>query len=567
VRKAVTLLLVVTLVLSLAVPARAASRLPVAGARGMVVAPERLAAEAGLAVLKRGGNAIDASVATAFVLAVTYPRAGNLGGGGFLLYRDPGASYHALDFREAAPAALTPGHFRDASGRADTRRSQEGGLAIGVPGSVAGLAEAHARWGTRPWAELIVPAIELAEVGFVVTPVSAGVFAEENARLAADPAARAIFTKGGDSLREGDRVLQGDLARTLRAIAASGPKGFYEGPVGEAIAGAVTALGGVMTIADLASYRPKSREPLAGSYRGHRVITFPPPSSGGVVLLQTLGMLERFDMAASGAASSLTLHRIAEAERRAYADRTRHLGDPGFVDVPLRQLLDRGYLAKRSASIRDDRATPSSKILPGAPERPEGEQTLHFSVADARGGAVALTTTLNSWFGAAIVAGETGVLLNNEMDDFALAAGLPNQFGLMGEEANAVAGGKRPLSSMCPTIVEPPSPGPRPLLVLGSKGGATIITTVLLTILHVIDDKMTIQEAVDAPRAHHQWQPDAIQIEPHALPEDVAAALRARGHTIKVRAPMGNVAVIGVDARGRWTGAADPREESVAVGW
>jgi len=277
-------------------------------------------------------------------------------------------------------------------------------------------------------------------------------------------------------------------------------------------------------------------------------------------------MLERFDMAASGAGSSLTLHRIAEAERRAYADRSRYLGDPAFVDVPVKRLLEPAYVAKRSAGIRDDRATPSSKVLPGLPSR-EGTETLHFSVADARGGAVALTTTLNSWFGSAIVAAGTGVLLNNEIDDFALGAGVANQFGLLGEEANAVAGGKRPLSSMCPTIVEQVTPGGRPFLVLGSKGGATIITSVLETILHVVDDKMTIQEAVDAPRTHHQWQPDAIQLEPGGLPEDVAAGLRARGHTLKGRALMGNVAAIGIDAKGRWTGAADPREESVAVGY
>jgi gamma-glutamyltranspeptidase/glutathione hydrolase len=566
-RPLVSLAIVVALLAARGDPAIAASPRPVVAARGMVVAPEKLAAEVGLRVLTRGGNAVDAAVATAFALAVTYPRAGNLGGGGFLLYRAPGAQYRALDFRETAPGALTGALFRDAHGIVDPRKAQEGGLAIAVPGSVAGLAEAHARWGSRPWAELVLPAIELAETGFAISAFSADNFAAEHARLAVDPGAKALFTHGGEPLREGDRLVQPDLAKTLRAIASGGAKAFYEGPIADAIVKTVAADGGVLSRDDLASYRPVLREPLIGSYRGHRVVTFPLPSSGGIVLLQALAMLEHFDMASSGYGSSLTLHRIAEAERRAFADRSRYLGDPAFVDVPVRQLLDPAYLAKRAAGIRDDRATPSSKVLPGLPGKEEGRETLHLSIADSRGGAVALTTTLNSWFGAAIVPPGTGVLLNNEIDDFALAAGVPNLYGLVGGSSNAVAGGKRPLSSMCPTIVEQVAPGARPFLVLGSKGGATIITTVLETILHLVDDGLTIQEAVDAPRIHHQWQPDTLQIEPQALPEDVAARLRACGHTIQVREPIGNVAAIGLDAEGRWTGAADPREESVAVGY
>jgi gamma-glutamyltranspeptidase / glutathione hydrolase len=545
----------------------AASRRPEVGARGMVVGPDRAATEVGLEVLRGGGNAVDAAVATAFALAVTYPRAGNLGGGGFLLYRAPGARYAALDFRETAPAALTPKMFVGADGRIDPMRSQEGGLAVAVPGSVAGLADAHARWGSRPWAELLAPAIRLAEEGFAVSAVSAAYFLEENARLAADPGARALFTRDGRPLVAGDRVVQKDLARTLRAIAARGPKAFYEGPVAQSIVTAVAGRGGVMTLADLSAYRPVTREPLIGAYRGHRVVTFPLPSSGGIVLLQILAMLERFDMSASGAGSSLTLHRIAEAERRAFADRSRFLGDPAFVTVPVQALLDRAYLASRSATIRDDRATPSTEVLPGAPAGSRGTQTLHLSTADARGGAVALTTTLNSWFGAAIVASGTGVILNNEIDDFSLASGVANQYGLVGESANAVAGGKRPLSSMSPTIVEQLVPGARPLLVLGSPGGPRIISSVLQTLLHVVDDGFTLQEAVDAPRIHHQWTPDALEIEPHGVPEDVAAALRARGHTLKPRALMGNVGAIGIDDQGRWTGAPDPRDEAAAAGY
>ena len=551
---------------AVALPAEAASRAPVVGPRGMVVAPERAAAEAGSAVLRRGGNAIDAAIATAFALAVTYPRAGNLGGGGFLLYRAPDGAHAALDFRETAPFALRPAMFRDASGKIDPAKSRSGGLAVGVPGSVAGLAEAHARWGSRPWAELLAPAIELAEAGVVVSPQSAARYAEENARLATDPAARAIFTRDGAPLPEGARLVQKDLAKTLRAIAASGPKGFYEGSVAEAIVEGVAAAGGVMTREDLAGYRAVPREPLVGSYRGRTVVSFPLPSSGGIVLLQALAMLERFDLASSGAGSSLTLHRIAEALRRAFADRSRYLGDPDQVRVPVEALLAPDYVKRRGATIRDDRATPSSKVRPGLPDRPEGGQTLHLSVADARGGAVALTTTLNSRFGAALVAPGTGVLLNNEVDDFALGAGVANQFGLVGEDANAPAGGKRPLSSMCPTIVESREGG-RPLLVLGSPGGATIISSVLQTIVHVIDDGMSLQEAVDAPRIHHQWLPDTILHEPRALPADVAAGLTARGHTLTQRDFIGNVCAIGLDASGRWTGAPDSREEAVAIGY
>jgi gamma-glutamyltranspeptidase/glutathione hydrolase len=547
--------------------AAAASRRPVVGRRGMIVAPEREAAEVGLTVLRRGGNAMDAAVAVAFALAVTYPRAGNLGGGGFLLYRAPDGSHAALDFRETAPAALTPASFLDARGQVDPSKSVNGGLAIGVPGSVAGLASAHRRWGTRPWAELLEPAIRLAEEGVTISDRTAVTLAAETPRLAKDPAARAIFTKDGTPLVEGDRLVQKDLAKTLRRIAEKGEAGFYEGPVADAIVRAAMSAGGVMTVADLASYRAVPREPLTGSYRGRTVVAFPPPSSGGVVLLQALAMLERFDLAASGAGSALTLHRIAEAERRAFADRSVYLADPDAVRVPVRPLLDPAYLRARGATIRDDRATPSATVRPGVPRGAEGMNTLHLSVADAGGGAVALSTTLNSWYGAAIVAPGTGVLLNNEIDDFALAKGVPNQYGLVGGDANAVAGGKRPLSSMCPTIVEDPARPARPALVLGSPGGPTIISAVLQTIVHVLDDGMTLQEAVDAPRIHHQWIPDELVYERYTFPPEVAASLTRRGHKLTERESIGSVCAIGVDAEGRYTGAPDPRDEAVAVGY
>jgi gamma-glutamyltranspeptidase/glutathione hydrolase len=561
--------IVVALVASIAVapPAPAASKRPVVAARGMVVAPEREAAAVGLAVLRGGGNAVDAAVATALALAVTYSRAGNLGGGGFLLYRAPDGSHAALDFRETAPQALTAALFTDASGRIDTARSQNGGLSVGVPGTVAGLVAAHKRWGTRPWAELVAPAIRLAEEGVVVSERTAETLSAEKARLAADPAAAAIFTRNGAPIAEGDRLVQKDLAKTLRAIAAQGASGFYDGPVAAAIVKGTSAAGGVLTLPDLARYRAIERTPLIGSYRGRTIVTFPPPSSGGIVLLQALAMLERFDLTASGAGAALTLHRIAEAERRAFADRAVYLGDPDVIAVPVEALLDPAYLAARAATIRDDRATPSSTIRPGPPPAREGANTLHFSVADDRGGAVALSTTLNSWYGAALVAPGTGVLLNNEIDDFALGKGIANQFGLVGGDANAVAGGKRPLSSMCPTIVESETPRPRPLLILGAPGGPTIISSVLQTIVHVVDDGMTLQEAVDAPRIHHQWLPDEILYERRAFTPEVAAGLRLRGHTLTERGPIGNVCAIGIDAEGRYTGAPDPRDEAVALGY
>jgi len=568
-RSSTVSVLLATLLLGLSVVAEspAASRRPVVGARGMVVAPEREGASVGLSVLKRGGNAVDAAIATAFALAVTFPRAGNLGGGGFLLYRAPDGSHAALDFRETAPKALTAGMFLDASGRVDGRRSRKGGLAVAVPGSVAGLVAAHKRWGTRPWEELLAPAIRLAEEGVDVSELTAEILSEEHSRLAADPAAAAIFTKNGAPLREGDRLVQKDLAKTLRAIAGQGAAGFYEGPVAAAIVNGTAAVGGVMTMADLASYRAVTRQPLIGAYRGRTIVTFPPPSSGGVVLLQALAMLERFDLAASQAGSALTLHRIAEAERRAFADRSLYLGDPDVVDVPVKALLDPRYLASRSATIKDDRATPSSAIPPGSLRVGGGVNTLHVSIADDRGGAVALTTTLNDWYGAALVAPGTGVLLNDEIDDFALSEGIPNVYGLVGGDANAVAGGKRPLSSMCPTIVETDPPGARPFLVLGARGGPMIISSVLQTILHVIDDGMTLQEAVDAPRIHHQWQPDEIVYERRAFTPEVAASLRGRGHTLTAKASIADVAPIGLDAQGRYTGASDPRVEAVALGY
>lgn len=567
IRRAVALVATLLLLAAAGSAVRAASPAPARGPRGMVVAPEPLATRVGLEVLRRGGNAADAAVAVAMALAVTHPRAGNLGGGGFLLYRTPDGRHAALDFRETAPRDLRPEAFLDAEGRPVPARSLDGGLAVGVPGSVAGLAEAHRRWGSRPWRELVEPAIRLARDGVTVSRLHASQLAEEVGRLRKDPAARAIFTRDGTALAEGDRLVQKDLARTLATIAAEGPEAFYRGPLAEALVAAVRARGGVLRVEDLEAYRVVEREPLVASYRGLRVVTFPPPSSGGVILLQILGMIEPLDLSTSGAGSSRTVHRLVEAERRAFADRSRWLGDPAFFRNPVRGLLDPAYLAARWSSFRPNRATPSRRLSPGSPASDEPTETLHLSIADARGAAIALTTTLNGAYGAAFVAEGTGVLLNNEIDDFAIAPGAVNQFGLSGGRANAVLPGKRPLSTMTPTIVEGAVGERRPRLVLGSPGGPTIVTAVLGVLVNVVDHGMSLSDAVAAPRFHHQWMPDRIDHETGAFPEDVASALRRFGHLLRERPAIGNVAAIGIDPDGAWTGVADPRGEGAAMGY
>lgn len=545
-------------------PAHAASGPGVRAEAGVVVAPEPQAAEVGLAVLRSGGNAVDAAVATALALSVTHPEAGSLGGGGFALVRSADRDYRALDFREVAPAALDAALFLDEEGRPDTDKSLRGGLAVGVPGTVAGLhalLEAH---GTREWRGLVQPAERLAREGFPVPHYLAAQLGRLGHRL--DPAAAAIFLPGGAPPRPGAILRQPELAAVLKRIGRGGPSAFYDGPLAERLVARVREAGGVMTLDDLRDYRVRELEPLVGSFRGHAVVAFPPPSSGGVALLQMLEMLEQLPIA-DDPRSSATLHRLAEVQRRAFADRSRWLGDPAFTDVPLGRLLDADYLAARAASIDPARATPSTELGPGDPPAPDGE-TMHLSVADRHGNVVAMTITLNQAFGNGIVVPGSGILLNNEIDDFALAPGVPNFYGLVGDEANRIEGGKRPLSSMTPAIVEQHEPAARPLLVLGSPGGSKIISAVLQVLLNVVDHGMAPQQAVDAPRIHHQWLPDVLGVEPDAISADVRGALEARGHDVEVGAyPFGCVNAIGLDDAGRWIGAADPRRESVARGY
>jgi gamma-glutamyltranspeptidase/glutathione hydrolase len=530
---------------------------------GMVVAQEKIASRVGADVLRRGGNAVDAAVATGFALAVTYPRAGNLGGGGFMVIhsRERGEDI-TIDYRETAPAATTPTIFLGADGKPDIAKSRDSALGIGVPGSVAGLSLALEKYGSGKFtlAELLKPAIELARDGFVVTDDVADTMPEERGRLARWPSAIKIFSgKDGAALKDGDVLVQADLATTLSAISEQGPRGFYQGPVAEKLVKGIGDAGGIMTLDDLKSYQPIIRAPMRGTYRGYDIVSMPLPSSGGVVLLETLNILEGFPMGEMKQGSAPSLHVLIEAMKRAYADRARYLGDPAFVKVPVATLTSKDYAAKQRASIDLDRATPWTDALSALPPH-EGDNTTHFSVVDSSGNAVSNTYTLNFNYGVGLVAEGTGVLLNNELDDFTAAPGASNAFGLVGFEANLPGPGKRPLSSMTPTIVLKDG---KPVLVTGSPGGSRIISAVLQVVVNVLDYKMDVAAAVAAPRVHHQWLPDEVRVE-HGFTEDTLAALRAKGH--RVIEPLGRTSAnsIGVTDQGL-LGAPDPRSRGAGA--
>ncbi|MFZ2156359.1 MAG: gamma-glutamyltransferase [Bradyrhizobium sp.] len=529
----------------------------VAAEHGMVVAQEKIGARIGADILRQGGNAIDAAVATGFALAVTYPRAGNIGGGGFMvIHSEERHEDVAIDYRETAPAAATRDIFLGADGKPDIAKSRDSGLSIGVPGTVAGLALALEKYGSGKFtlADLLKPAIELARDGFIIADDMADTLPAIARRLARWPASAKVFSRAdGTSLREDDRLVQADLAATLSAIAAQGPRGFYEGPVAERLAAGIRDAGGIMTTDDLKSYQPVIRAPVRGSYRGFDIISMPPPSSGGVVLLETLNILEGFPMPEMKRGSAASLHVMIEAMKRAYADRARYLGDPDFISAPVATLMSKEYAAKQRASIDLDRATPWMDALSATPPR-EGSNTTHFSVVDSRGNAVSNTYTLNFPYGVGLVADGTGVLLNNELDDFTAAPGASNAFGLVGFEANLPGPGKRPLSSMSPTIVLKDG---KPVLVTGSPGGSRIISTVLQVIVNVLDYGMDVAQAVAAPRLHHQWLPDVVRVE-RGFADDTLAALRERGH--QVIEPLGQTSAnsIAVTPNGL-LGAPDPR--------
>jgi gamma-glutamyltranspeptidase/glutathione hydrolase len=530
----------------------------VSAGRGMVVAQEKISAQIGADILRRGGNAVDAAVATGFAMAVTYPRAGNIGGGGFMLIHSAERNEDiAIDYRETAPAATTPDIFLGTDGKPDIAKSRDSALGIGVPGTVAGLTLALEKYGSSRFtlAQLLQPAIGLARDGFVISDDVADTLPDWHRRLARWPSSARIFSRpDGTSLREGDRLVQSELAETLSAIAERGPRGFYQGAVAEKLAQAVADAGGIMTADDLTSYQAVVREPVRGTYRGYDIIAMPQPSSGGVVLLEALNILEGFQLADLKQGSPASLHLLIEAMKRAYADRARYLGDPDFVNAPIRTLTAKDYAAKLRAGINADRATPSNELVAAATSPREGSNTTHFSVVDDRGNAVSNTTTLNFSYGVGLVADGTGVLLNNELDDFTAAPGASNAFGLVGFEANLPGPGKRPLSSMSPTIV---SKDGRPVLVTGSPGGSRIISTVLQVIVNVLDYRMDVAAAVAAPRLHHQWLPDEVRIE-RGFSDDTLAQLRAQGH--RIVEPMGQTSAnsIALTPNGP-LGAPDPR--------
>lgn len=529
---------------------------------GMVVAQERLAAQVGADILRQGGNAVDAAVATGFALAVTYPRAGNIGGGGFMVIHSASRNEDvAIDYRETAPAAITRDIFLGPDGKPDPDKSRNSALGIGVPGTVAGLALALEKYGSGRFtlAQILKPSIELARDGFVVTDDMADTLSDMYRRMARWPNSDGALSRtDGTSLQEGDRLIQADLAATLSAIAEQGPRGFYEGPVAERLANAVRDAGGIMTANDLKSYEAVIRTPVRGNYRGYDIVSMPLPSSGGTVLLQSLNILEGFAISDVKQGSAPSLHLMIEAMKRAYADRARYLGDPAFVNAPINVLTTKEYAGKQRATIDLARATPAADVLAVSPR--EGSNTTHYSVVDASGNAVSNTYTLNFPYGVGLVAAGTGVLLNNELDDFTAAPGASNAFGLVGFEANLPGPGKRPLSSMSPTIVLKDG---RPVLITGSPGGSRIISAVLQIVVDVIDYKMDVAAAVAAPRVHHQWMPDEVRVE-RGFPEEVLTELKAKGH--KVIEPLGQTSAnsIAVTPNGL-LGAPDPRTRGAAA--
>jgi gamma-glutamyltranspeptidase / glutathione hydrolase len=530
---------------------------------GMVASQDGRATRIGLEVLEKGGNAVDAAVAIGFALAVSLPRAGNIGGGGFMLVHLADRNVdEAIDYRETAPAATMPDIFLDPDGQADPAKSRDSALGVGVPGTVAGLTLALRRFGSGKFtlAELVAPAVRLAREGIPVRDDLLDSLQRGQKRLARWPSTARIFLKAdGAAPALGDLLVQPELAEVVETIGREGPRAFYIGPVADKIVAAVREAGGVMTRTDLEDYAPVIRAPVSGSYRGYEVVSMPPPSSGGVHLIEMLNILEGYPSELIGSGSAAALHLEVEAMKLAYADRARHLGDSDSVDVPLSRLISKEHAAELRGEIDEKHATPSRKLRPDITV-PSGGNTTHFSVVDEAGNVVANTYTLNFNFGLGLVAEGTGILLNNELDDFAAKAGAPNAFGLLGDAANAPGPGKRPLSSMTPTIVFKDG---KPVLVTGAPGGSRIITTVLQVILNSIDGHMTIGDAVSAPRLHHQWWPDEVVVEPF-FPQDKVLALVAIGHRVRLGSLFGSAHSIAVGPESL-TGAADLRAQGASA--
>jgi gamma-glutamyltranspeptidase/glutathione hydrolase len=515
--------------------AKAAAPPPLESTAGMVVSAQHVASEVGATVLRDGGNAIDAAVAVGYALAVTHPCCGNLGGGGFMTIHLANGKDTFINFREKAPLAASANMFLDAHGNPVADKSLNGYLAVGVPGTVLGLETARRQYGTQSLETLIAPAIRLAEDGFALTRGDVDVLSDSTADFREQPNVAAIFLKSGDALQPGDRLTQRNLAASLRAIRDGGTQAFYHGAIADAVTAASQAHGGLLTKADFDAYTVTESQPVTCQYHGYTIISAPPPSSGGVIVCEMLRVLEAYPLKTYGFHSSDSVHVMTEAMRNAYLDRNTYLGDPAFVSNPLERLLSQRHIAAVRARIQPHRATPSAVL--GTKRAPdENATTTHYSVVDRFGNAVAVTYTINNDFGAKVIAGNTGFFLNDEMDDFTAKPGTPNLFGLMQGSANAIAPGKRPLSSMSPTIVLKDG---KPLLVVGAPGGSRIITTVLEVIVNVLDHGMTLQEAIDAPRIHHQWLPDTLAAEPYALSADTTAALTRMGYRIVPLEPWG----------------------------
>lgn len=531
---------------------------------GMVVSAHPEASEVGIEILKKGGNAVDAAVAVQFALAVVYPSAGNIGGGGFMVYRSASGETSALDFREKAASASTRDMYLDTAGNPIVDKSLYGHLAAGVPGSVDGMVEAHKKYGKLTWAQVLQPAITLAQKGFKITQRQAAELNGLHRKLM-------DFNPNGTALvnlestwKENDLLVQTELANTLRSIQEKGRAGFYEGAVADSIVAEMQRAKGLITKEDLKNYHSVWRTPITGMYRGYKIITMPPTSSGGIALMQLLQSVEAYPLKKWGHNADSTVQVIVEAERRVYADRATHMGDPDFYPVPQKSLLDASYNKNRMGTFSWDAATPSSKVLAGVVNGAEHEETTHFSIVDRDGNAVSITTTLNGSYGSLVVVKGAGFLLNNEMDDFSVKSGAPNMYGLVGGEANAIAPNKRMLSSMTPSIVERDN---KLFMVVGTPGGSTIITSVFQTIINVIDFDMTMQNAVAAKKFHHQWLPDEVYVEKNALDSLTIEKLRSKGYNIIQRGPIGRVDAILKTKWGYYQGGADPRGDDTALGY
>jgi gamma-glutamyltranspeptidase/glutathione hydrolase len=536
----------------------------------MVVSQHELASQIGVDILKKGGNAVDAAIAVGLALAVVYPEAGNIGGGGFMLMRMKNGETHAIDYREMAPKAASRDVFIDKEGKLikGEGSSTIGYRASGVPGTLAGFDLAYVKYGSGKlkWAELVEPARRLAQDGYQLSYRLAQLFKSYQRNLGKYEESKRIFLNGGKFYNEGDLFKQPDLAQTLQRIESQGAREFYTGKTAELIAADMKANNGLITMEDLRNYQPKEREPLRGTYRGYEIITMPPPSSGGIVMLQVLNMLEGYDIRAMQYNSAAKYHILTEAMRRSFADRAEFMGDPDFADVPVSTLIDKAYASKRRASIDATKVTPSSSIGHGEIIGKEPTETTHFTVVDDDGNVVTNTYTINDLYGSAVTAKGTGVLLNDEMDDFAAQPGKPNMFGLIQGEKNAVQGGKRPLSSMTPTIVLQKDGSL--WFALGARGGPRIITAVLQSVINVIDHDMDIQQAIDAPRIHHQWFPDEIIFEPYGMSPDTLQVLKGYGHKFAEKPSyIASATGIMVGKDGVRLGAIDSRSDGAAIGY